>query len=249
MEYHPTAFPFYQGRWRDHVRENTQNNPHLRGKRGGLAFVWPRDGKRNTTFGRLKDVLGDKGPDIFVTKNGARPLKTSWTNRRFTTPDDPDAWLRDDTRKPMFWAKRGADESYDFRTRKYGETDRFTWTDALWMQPTGRKGEHQSKQNYPLAYKCSHGRWYQMYPNQRGDHGGFNPGADNHGPGFSNHHFAPGDWGAGNLNAADGNFGYGHRVHDHMDTGLNFHEDDRWEGRGEDDLNAFGDPMNFWNYY
>lgn len=137
MEYQPTAFPFYQGRWRDHARENTNNNPHLRGKRGGLAFVWPRDGKRNTTFGRLKDVLGDKGPDIFVMKNGARPLKTSWTNRRFTTPDDPDAWLRDDTRRPMVWAKRESDEAYDFRTRRYGDTNRFTWTDALWMQPSG----------------------------------------------------------------------------------------------------------------
>lgn len=143
MEYQPTAFPFYQGRWRDHVREIPQSNPHLRGKRGGLAFVWPRDGKRNTTFGRFKDILSDKGPDIFVMKNGARPLKTSWTNRRFTTLDDPDAWLRDDTRRsflgstPFIGAKREANEAYDFRTRQYGDTDRYTWTDALWMQPTG----------------------------------------------------------------------------------------------------------------
>ncbi|QDS75329.1 hypothetical protein FKW77_001899 [Venturia effusa] len=234
MEYQPTAFPFYQGRWRDRVRENTQNNPHLRGQRGGLAFVWPRDGKRNTTFGRIKDVFGDKGPDIFVMKNGARPLKTSWTNRRFTALDDPDAWLRDDTRRPMPWAKRGADEAYDFRTRKYGDTNRYTWTDALWMQPTGRKNEHQSKQNYPLAYKCSHGRWYQMYPNHRGDHGGIGPGTDNHGPGFDARHFADGDNG----------WGFGHRVGDHLDAGLNFHEDARW-GR-EDDLDAMGKGMNVW---
>lgn len=141
MEYQTTTFPFYQGRWRDHDRQNDNSNPHLRGKRGNLAFVWPRDGKRNTSFGRVKDIFGAKGPDIFVMKNGARPLKTSWTNRRFTALDDPDAWLRDDTRKAMPWASRSRDnpdkKAYDFRTRKYGKTDRFTWTDALWMQPTG----------------------------------------------------------------------------------------------------------------
>jgi hypothetical protein len=138
MEYQPVAHPFYQGRWRNLNRQNNDPNPHLRGRRGNLAFVWPRDGKRNTTFGRFKDILSNKGPDIFVMKNGARPLKTSWTNRRFTDWDDPDAWLVDDTRKP-FWcgAKRGPDMSYDFRTRRYRKTDRFTWTDAFWMQPTG----------------------------------------------------------------------------------------------------------------
>jgi hypothetical protein len=78
------------------------------------------------------------GPDIFVMRNGARPLKNSWTNRRMTSPDDPDQWLVDDTRRPFTrLAKRGGDESYDFRTRKYGKTDKYTWTDAFWMQPTG----------------------------------------------------------------------------------------------------------------
>jgi len=229
MEYQPTAYPFYQGKWRNFERSNNPPNPHLHGQKGKLAFVWPRDGKRNTTFGRFKDILQNQGPDMFVMRNGARPLRTSWTNRRITSWDDPDRHLYDDTRNPMFWAKRGQDEKYDFRTRKYGKTNRYTWADAYWMQPTGRKGNKQSKQNFPMAYKCNHGRWYQMFPNHRGDHGGFGPGADSMGPGFR-------DW--------DEN-GFGHRQGDHYADGLHFHEHPNWDF--DDDLGADGQPINMFD--
>lgn len=79
-----------------------------------------------------------------------------------------------------------------------------------------------------------------MYPNHRGDHGGFGPGADDNGPGFATNHFENGD-----LADNGGGWGFGHRVGDHLDAGLNFHEDGRWGG--EDDRNAFGEPMNFFD--
>lgn len=69
-----------------------------------------------------------------------------------------------------------------------------------------------------------------MYPNHRSDHGGFGPGADNHGPGFRDRHFDP---------------GYGHVAEDHMDAGLAWHEDGRWDF--EDDRNAMENHFNLFN--
>jgi hypothetical protein len=69
-----------------------------------------------------------------------------------------------------------------------------------------------------------------MFPNHRGDHGGFGPGADSHGPGFRDDHFDP---------------HYGHEWDDHMDAGLNFHEDDRWDW--DDDRDALGNHLNFFD--
>lgn len=83
-----------------------------------------------------------------------------------------------------------------------------------------------------------------MYPNHRGGHGGFGPGADNHGPGFAQRHFDAGDaMAGGGFGVAGG--GFGHRVDDHMDAGLNFHEDERWGY--DDDRDAVGERMNFFD--
>jgi hypothetical protein len=67
-----------------------------------------------------------------------------------------------------------------------------------------------------------------MFSNHRGDHGGFGPGADSHGPGYRGDHFEP---------------QYGHEWGDHRNAGLNFHEDGRWDF--DDNLDAVGDEMPF----
>lgn len=77
MEYTP-------GEWRhtngDGRRGNMLrwNEPRMRDPHGNerrMQFVWPSDGKRKYTWGRWKDILSDKGPDIYVTKQGDRPSR------------------------------------------------------------------------------------------------------------------------------------------------------------------------------
>jgi hypothetical protein len=226
MQYQPTAHPFYQGHFRRHKRWN-EPDPYLQKcGRGNLAFVWPRDGKRNTTSGRLADIASGKGPDIFVMRNGARPLRSSWANRRPTSTHDPDFGIPDDTRGSMPWARRYGEDKYDFRTRKYGRDNRYTWADAYWKQATGKKGERQSKQNFPMAYKCNHGRWYQMHPT--GMHAGFGPGADCDGPGFKDWH---GD-------------DFGHYPGDERDAGLPFFTHPNVGAFS--DLDAWENPLGPW---
>ena len=45
--------------------------------------------------------------------------------------------------------------SYDFRTRKYGKPNKFTWTDVKWQQ------ESNAKHMYPEAFRSFCGDWYQ----------------------------------------------------------------------------------------
>jgi hypothetical protein len=166
--------PFPQGN--AHERYNDPNAPvsayHRKRK---YSWVWPRDGRESSSFGRLKDILRGKGPDIFVAKHNAQPIRPSWTNRPALNP-----FLPSDTTQPMPWARRKPHQQYDFRTRKYWRGDQYTWWDARWNH-----NKVDRERNYPRAYRCRHGDWYTQHP--MGGMG-FEIGADGHGPQMPHEH-------------------------------------------------------------
>lgn len=163
-EFNPAPFPW--------------SNPfvHFNGpSRRRPQFVWPRDGRNSSTWGRWKDVVSGKGPDIFVARGGQRPNRNSWARRPWLDP-----LLPDDTLPAMPWAD--STRPYDFRRRRYKHDDRWTWWDARWER--NRLGKER---NYPTAYRCRHGDWYQMNRHPFG----IEIGADAHGPQFEHWHVNP----------------------------------------------------------
>ena len=156
MEYVPGAHRWINGSGcPGHIfRWNEPLPPHPYGKKRRNAWVWPSDGKRKRSWGRWKDILEGKGPDIFVTKHGNRPSRNQWKNNfQDETPEDPGF----NTHIDMPWAKRR--RPYDFRERRYrwpkGRGDAF-WSDATWPS---RGADHYK---HPLNFRCEHGRWHNM---------------------------------------------------------------------------------------
>lgn len=153
------------------VYTNTLPDPFQRKR---YRWIWPRDKpSRKGHWGRLKDVLTNQGPDVFVSSDHNRPLRRRWTNRPWLDEDDN---ALDLTTESPFWVKRWRRPgvAYDFRTRKYKKDrpqvfeqwlfgaganpvgDPLTWTDARWEGPSF--GKHM-----PNAYRCRHGDWYKFY--------------------------------------------------------------------------------------
>jgi hypothetical protein len=98
-----------------------------------LGWIWPRDPLpgnpvKGTFRRRLKDILLNKGPDIFVgTIDGpiAKPRTARWSRWQdlYGHLDDDD-----ETTLPSFpWADRGL-KRYDFRTRRYRIPNDQTWS-------------------------------------------------------------------------------------------------------------------------
>lgn len=135
------------------------------------AFVWPKDGKNVTSWGRFKDILRNQGPDMYVTFNAEkhdymhnRPTRATWSCQ--TTLDDRDVGnvYTFGSKKPAPWVKKGIlaggrewGKSYDFRTRKFDYPNRYTWSDAVWQT-----GPWKNKYNpYPEAVRNIYGQWFQ----------------------------------------------------------------------------------------
>ena len=150
-----------------------QGGRRLRGVKPKYHFVWPKDGKNGSTWGRWKDILHGQGPDIHVTISADkmdymynRQRRPRWSEH--TNLDDrlPDGSIK----HQPFWIgnKRHGGISYDFFTRRYRPTDGDTWADALWQE------EPNDQFTYPYAFKDIQGQWYQR--GQFGEAFGF-PGA------------------------------------------------------------------------
>ncbi|KAJ4382162.1 hypothetical protein N0V86_002493 [Didymella sp. IMI 355093] len=150
---------------RDH-RAWIQDGKKFRGIKSHKALIWPKDGRNGSKWGRMKDILQDKGPDIHIAisadkmdymKN--RQHKSRWADWTCLDNRDRDVSMSSVTYAP--WTHNGAlggrapGLSYDFRTRKYGTADRHTWTDVKW-QP-----EPNCKNLYPEAFRSYYGDWYQ----------------------------------------------------------------------------------------
>jgi hypothetical protein len=145
-----------------------QDGRELRNVKASKAFVWPKDGRNCTAWGRFKDVIQNKGPDIFLTINANkhdymqnRPSKDRWIGlSNFTWPHDA---THLSSRKHTPWTHKGgvggrlSGLEYDFRTQRYGVPNCASWTDAVW-QSEPRKNKNN---RYPGAYRDVNGDWFQ----------------------------------------------------------------------------------------
>ncbi|ORY14803.1 hypothetical protein BCR34DRAFT_466807, partial [Clohesyomyces aquaticus] len=123
-------------------------------------FIWPKDGKNGRTWGRWKDVLQGKGPDIHVTisanKNDYmydRQRKSRWAGHTNLDDRDPDFTLG----YQFPWTRKArpsdAYKAYDFQTRKYTRPYKRMWTDVVWQD------DPNDHFQYPSAFKDVYGRW------------------------------------------------------------------------------------------
>ncbi|KAF2115793.1 hypothetical protein BDV96DRAFT_56455 [Lophiotrema nucula] len=122
-------------------------------------WIWPKDGRRDGKWGRIKDILSNKGPDIHVSISADkmdymhnRQRKSRWANHTNLDDRGPDGYLGDAP-----WARRGMDEAYDFHPyeRRYRRPHRDMWTDAMWGAP----GVKLQGFDYPHAYRNIFGEW------------------------------------------------------------------------------------------
>ncbi|KAH7380624.1 hypothetical protein BKA66DRAFT_419826 [Pyrenochaeta sp. MPI-SDFR-AT-0127] len=147
-----------------------QDGRKLRNIKASKAFIWPKDGKNGTKWGRMKDVLLNRGPDIFVAFGADkgdcvsnRPTRAQWSGH--VNLDDRGLAHSFNERKFAPWTTDGLfggrmpGLSYDFRTRKHCIPHRRMWTDVRWQSEPRRDRSNP----YPEAVRMSDGRWYQDY--------------------------------------------------------------------------------------
>lgn len=97
-----------------------------------IGWIWPKDPRPGNRAKwpvgrRFKDVLTNKGPDIFVGRldgPSSGPHTPRWARWQDLYGDDED----DETTLPAApWARRGL-KRYDFRTRTYRIPNDLTWS-------------------------------------------------------------------------------------------------------------------------
>lgn len=159
-----------------------QDGRRLRHVKAKKAFVWPKDGKNGSKWGRMKDIFNNKGPDIYVAFGARkgdcvenRPTRAQWTRHtQFAQFQDAPQSLN--PAKHAFWTHnsslggRMSGLKYDFRRREYALPSVRMWTDAYWQAEPYKN----RKQNmYPEHWRDFSGRWWQdlqyMHPRDGGD--------------------------------------------------------------------------------
>lgn len=177
--YLPPHFNLVEEGWRhrpaEYVREPGlphgwyQDGRVLWGKKTAKAFVWPKDGKNGSGWGRLKDVLRSDGPDIYVAFGANkqdcvsnRPTRAQWSKHE--NLDDRGLGFGFSSKKYAPWTHNGGlggrppGKQYDFRRRKYTAPHDLMWTDAIW-QPEPYK--NRARNRYPEAQRGMDGLWSQ----------------------------------------------------------------------------------------
>lgn len=175
----PPRFGRVEQGWRHQVAEYAvepglpqgwyQDGRKLDHKKTAKAFIWPKDGKNGSAWGRLKDVLRNDGPDIYVAfganKNDCvsnRPTRAQWS--RHSNLDDRGIGFRFRAKKHSPWTRdRGLGgrqpwKEYDFRTRKYITPHEGMWSDAVWQPEPYRNRRHNK---FPEAVRDMYGQWWQ----------------------------------------------------------------------------------------
>lgn len=128
-------------------------------------FVWPND-KHRGLWGRWKDILTNKGPDIFVaeqhTHQPEKPIWSNWKTPGHQYPDDPrPRWdnygkpFRQDKEFTGFFGcqRRDPDSKYDYATRRYRRPDDNVWSDAEWSSTKPRR---------PYRVRNAHGHGFSF---------------------------------------------------------------------------------------
>jgi hypothetical protein len=146
------AFGWYPGCWH---KDGELHNVHRHKKH--YHFIWPKDGKNGTKWGRLKDIFSGEGPNIHVTV-GAQ--KMDYMHHRQRRPiwgrhEDLDG-RGQDCEIDNFWKDPTVEKDlcYDFRTRKFRRPYNGMWTDARWQVKPGIR-------DWPKAYRDNSGEWWQ----------------------------------------------------------------------------------------
>ncbi|KAF1837281.1 hypothetical protein BDW02DRAFT_157604 [Decorospora gaudefroyi] len=172
----PNVWPQYDGhrhRTAAYVRTPEwrgwyQDGRKLRNVKASKAFIWPKDGRNGSTWGRMKDVLQNKGPDIYVAFGARktdcvsnRPPRSQWAGH--PNLDDRGKIFTFNSQKFAPWTNSGIGgrpygQCYDFRTRKYGRQTASMWTDAIWQQEPYK---NRKWNNFPEAVRTLDGTWYQ----------------------------------------------------------------------------------------
>ncbi len=146
-----------------------QDGRKLRNVKTEKAFIWPKDGRNGSTWGRFMDIVTNKGPDIFVAFGAKKtdclsngPTRDQWSGH--TNLDDRGIKCQLKPQQFAPWTTKGnlggraPGLQYDFRTRQYCKPFEGMWTDAIW-QPEPYKNRKWN--NYPEAVRDLSGQWYQ----------------------------------------------------------------------------------------
>lgn len=118
----------------------TQHGKLGKDGRRNLAWVWPRDkGRLNkplTSWRRWKDVFTNKGPDIWVGREGKlepnRPLWSNWMDEDAYGFGFDNLLYRDNRDHPLYRTRLDPNRKYDFKKRKYGPPKAGVWSDVKW---------------------------------------------------------------------------------------------------------------------
>ena len=115
------------------------NGPEKPGqpRKSGSQFVWPRDKPHRSMWGRWRDVLTSKGPDVWVTRRGSdgphRPVWSgwrgpAWDNLGYKYVDEPDG--------PDLPLASGRDPlaKFNFKTRRFERLNPGMWTDVKYCK-------------------------------------------------------------------------------------------------------------------
>jgi hypothetical protein len=169
--YHVPGVGWTQG---GHVLPNMRRNHY--------AWVWPKGGTRKGHWGMLKDILSNKGPDIYLTINARKTdyMRNRPFHHRFGRwpefaeqecldwynlhPSNMEQILRwgdvDGALQTPWWAKRKGDVKYDFKTRRYARLHPGMWSDAKW--PSRLQGPNQTflPRNWPTSFRDINGQWH-----------------------------------------------------------------------------------------
>jgi hypothetical protein len=142
-----------------------QDGRRVQNVKPSRVFIWPKDGRNGSSWGRIKDILQNKGPDIHIAISASkndhmhnRQRRPRWSGHTRLDSRGPDSsissacapWTRN-----AGLGGRTPGLSYDFRTRRYIRPDPDMWTDAKWQ------AEPNAQHVYPEAVRDDCGVWWQ----------------------------------------------------------------------------------------
>lgn len=169
----------------------TQHGKLDKDGRRNLAFVWSRDKERLnkplTSWRRWKDAFTNKGPDIWVAREGKlepnRPVWSNWMDEDTHGFGFDNLLYRDNRDGLRYLSRYDPNRKYDFKKRKYGPAKEGVWSDVKWDRERDPKTalytrDHLGTQNFmndveyplmdnPFEYDSQNPYWNWGYP---GDH-------------------------------------------------------------------------------
>ena len=160
--FRPTRAPWIDRPARFHRGHGWEmNGVPIKVEKKHYHFIWPKDGRNGSRWGRVKDIFTGKGPDIHCTVGANkmdymfhRPRKNHWSLHADLGPRDPSCSLPpwsegiQDTREDSRL-------KYDFRTRRFVKPYHGMWTDARWPEEPWENTEE------PVAWKDVYNIWWQ----------------------------------------------------------------------------------------